>query len=228
MPVFNGERYLHESISTIISQTYHPVEAIIVDDGSTDGSSDIIKSFPQVQYIYQDNGGQASARNRGIRAAKGQYLAFLDADDLWVPEKLTLQMAAFIAEPDLEIVTGHVTQFVSPELRRGNQVSTGMSSKPLVGYSSTAILIKRGLLKKVGLFHERCQVMETISWFAKVMESKHKTKILPDVLVKRRIHENNHSIRHRQGKNKAIIKLLKDSLDRRRAENSCLYPLSES
>ena len=95
IPVYNGEKYLRESIDSIFSQTYTPIEVIVVDDGSTDQSKAIARSFPQIRYLFQNNSGHASARNRGIRAANADYISFLDSDDLWLPEKLLLQISDF-------------------------------------------------------------------------------------------------------------------------------------
>ncbi len=217
IPVYNGEKYLRESIESIYSQTYSSLEVIVVDDGSTDQSRLIANSYPGTRYIFQNNAGHASARNRGIRTARGHYLSFLDADDLWLPEKLVLQMAAFNTVPDLEIVTGHVKQFVSPEIDADIESIPPISDRLFPGYSPIAILVRRNVFEKVGLFHEGLHVGEAISWFARAMEFSLKTKVLPDLVAMRRIHGSNHSTRFKREKNRAIIQILKSSLDRRRA-----------
>ena len=117
IPVYNREKYLAEAIESVLAQTYRPIEVIVVDDGSTDGSADIAKRFGSpVRYYFQPNSGAGAARNRGIAVARGSFLAFLDSDDLWVEDKLTHQMAAFERHSDVDIVSGHVRQFYSPEL----------------------------------------------------------------------------------------------------------------
>src|SRR5436305_1029668 len=84
IPVYNGERYLGEAIESVLAQSYHWLEIILVDDGSTDGSATVAKQFsPAVQVVRQPNLGAGAARNRGIALAQGEFLAFLDADDLW-------------------------------------------------------------------------------------------------------------------------------------------------
>ena len=215
IPVYNCEKYVAEAIESILAQTYPALEVIVVDDGSTDGTGEIVKSFPQVKYLFQDNAGTAAARNRGIRAAKGEYIAFLDADDLWLPEKLAQQISAYNVDPDLELVTGLVKQFFSPEMDANRKSKINLLTGPIPGYATIAILVKRDLFDKVGLFHEG-DIVETISWFAKVMEYQLKIKVLPDLVVMRRIHGDNHGILHKQDKNKAIARILKLSLDRRR------------
>src|SRR5437763_1684360 len=117
IPVCNCERYLAEAIESVVGQHYRPIEIILVDDGSTDRSAEVAKQFStSIRYHYQAHGGAGAARNAGVDLAIGEFLAFLDADDLWVKNKLTLQMAAFDADDSLDIVFGHVQQFISPEL----------------------------------------------------------------------------------------------------------------
>ncbi len=106
-PVYNGEKYVGETIKSVIAQTYTNWEMIIVNDGSRDNSESIIMSFakdePRIHYIKQNNGGSASARNNGIRHSKGQYIALLDADDLWEPEFLYSQIQ-FMNENNAQLV----------------------------------------------------------------------------------------------------------------------------
>src|SRR4029079_2498347 len=99
VPVYNGERYLREALESVFAQTYRAIEVIVVDDGSPDDSGTIGQSFPEVRYIHQTNQGVAAARNNGIEAARGEFFAFLDQDDLWVPEKLNVQVEYFLGHP---------------------------------------------------------------------------------------------------------------------------------
>src|SRR6267378_3262722 len=88
IPVFNGARYLREAVESILGQTYRPIEIIIVDDGSTDNTADVVKNYgDQVRYVCQPNGGPSAARNQGVSVAQGAFVAFLDQDDVWHPEK---------------------------------------------------------------------------------------------------------------------------------------------
>jgi glycosyltransferase involved in cell wall biosynthesis len=217
IPVYNCETYLAQTINSVLSQTHRADELIVVDDGSTDRSREIVLNYPEIKYIYQENSGAAEARNRGIKESHGNYLAFLDSDDLWMPEKLFLQIKVFSNDPSLDIVTGHVEQFVSPDMDPQIASRYAYPDRPLIGYSPSAIKIKRSALAKTGLFHEDFQGGEAISWFANVFERDVNIFILPDIISRRRIHGNNLSIRKSQGKEKTITQILKLSLDRRRA-----------
>jgi len=93
IPAYNAERWIGETLVSVLTQTLPPMEIIVVDDGSTDGTSSLVQRYgSQVRYLYQENQGAGAARNAGMRAASGQYIAFVDADDLWKPEKLALQV----------------------------------------------------------------------------------------------------------------------------------------
>lgn len=106
-PLYNGEKYIGETIKSVIAQTYPNWEMIIVNDGSKDNSEAIVKSFadkePRIKYLRQSNAGSAAARNNGIRHCNGQYIALLDADDLWSPDFLQSQIN-FMKEKDAIVV----------------------------------------------------------------------------------------------------------------------------
>lgn len=117
IPVFNGERYLAEAVESILAQTYPPCEVIIADDGSTDGTAEIATGYSaRVRHVRQENLGAAAARNLGLHAAVGEFVAFLDADDLWHVEKLARQVARFRQRPELDFCISHLQNFWIPEL----------------------------------------------------------------------------------------------------------------
>ena len=93
VPVYNGEKFLGDALASIFAQDYRPIEVIVIDDGSTDRTRAIAQSYPEVQYSYQDKQGSAVARNTGIENSRGELIAFLDADDLWIYNKLFIQAA---------------------------------------------------------------------------------------------------------------------------------------
>ena len=92
IPVYNREKFLAEAIDSVLAQTYRPIEIIVIDDGSTDKSGEIARSYAETKYIYQDNQGVSVARNIGVDAAQGEFLAFLDSDDMWLHNKLETQI----------------------------------------------------------------------------------------------------------------------------------------
>jgi hypothetical protein len=138
----------------------------------------------------------------------------LDADDLWMPDKLTLQMDALLRDSALDIVTGQVQQ------RNERHPSGPVDPKKIQpGYSPIAMLVRRRVFDRLGPFHDEWQIGEFISWFAQAKEAGFKMEILPDLVAVRRIHSENRSLKMKDQKNKATLRILKASLDRRRASN---------
>jgi glycosyltransferase involved in cell wall biosynthesis len=109
IPCFNSEKWILSTIGSVYNQTYKNLEIIVVDDGSTDNTKDIIEAnFKEVRYFFQKNSGPSSARNKGIENAKGKYLAFLDSDDLWEPKKLEKQIEIIQKSDNYEVCTTNV------------------------------------------------------------------------------------------------------------------------
>ena len=106
IPAYNTERYLRRAIESVLAQSYRPFECIVVDDGSTDRTGEIARSFGErVRYHLQQNAGASAARNTGIQLARGEYIAFLDADDYWLDTKLEHQMRVLAAHPGLRLIS---------------------------------------------------------------------------------------------------------------------------
>ena len=115
IPAYNRDRYLAEAIESVLAQTYPAIELIVVDDGSSDRTAEVAQRYA-LTYHFQPNGGISAARNAGIALATGEFLAFLDSDDIWMLDKLSKQMIPFGTDLDLEAVFGYAEQFYSPEL----------------------------------------------------------------------------------------------------------------
>src|SRR5262249_53533770 len=117
MPAFNAERYIAEALETVFAQAHRPLEIIVADDGSTDGTAQVAQRFcARGRYGRQANAGPPLARNHGLRLATGEFISFLDADDRWAPEKLALQLGQFAARPTLGVSVGHVDHFGEPAM----------------------------------------------------------------------------------------------------------------
>ncbi len=167
IPTFNRVTRLPAALQSVLSQ-HHPVhEIIVIDDGSTDNTGACIRQrFPQVDYVYQSRRGVSSARNHGIRLASGDWVAFLDSDDRWLPHKLTTQVRALSAAPELAIC--HADEIwirngrrVNP--KRKHAKSGGWIFKaclPLCVISPSAVLINRLIFDEVGLFDENLPACE--------------------------------------------------------------------
>jgi glycosyltransferase involved in cell wall biosynthesis len=106
IPAYNHGHFLGEAIQSVLDQTFPEFELIVVDDGSTDNTKEVVESFkdPRIRYIYQENRGLPAARNTGIKASGGEYIAFLDSDDVWLPRNLELKVQVLDARPDVALV----------------------------------------------------------------------------------------------------------------------------
>ena len=219
VPVFNGERYLKEALDSIRAQTYWPLEIIVADDGSTDGTAAVVAGYgEQVRYLSQPKAGPAAARNLGRGAARGEFVAFLDADDLWHPEKLARQMARFQARPELDLCVTYVQNFWTPEL---NEEARRYKHHPrlaqaLPGYITPALLARRALFDSVGQFNTALQHAEDTEWFLRAAEQGAVMELLPDILVYRRLHQTNMSRLGASAGQELLLRVVKASLDRRR------------
>lgn len=217
IPVYNAEKYLAEAINSILQQTYQPLEIIVVDDESTDKSGEVAQSFGDViRYEFQKNNGAAKARNTGINLAKGDYLTFLDADDLWTENKLKLQVQAFNNHPELDMVFGYVKQFISPELSDDIKNKIYCPSELMKGYHIGTMMVKKDAFLRIGKFDENWQITDFIDWYLKATEKGLQSYMCPEILLKRRLHNTNIGIRKRDSRNE-YVRTLKASLDRRRA-----------
>lgn len=220
IPVYNCDRYLSEAIKSVLNQTYKPLEIIIVDDGSTDKSAEIAKSFGDViRYEFQSNSGLGATRNKGVELAKGDYLTFLDADDLWTENKLQLQIEAFNHNATLDMVFGNVQQFISPELLEELKAKIDLSLEFFKGYLAGTMMIKKESFNRVGYFSNNWELGEFIDWYLKAQEKKLQTLILPEILLKRRIHDTNMGIK-KKDKLQDYVKIIKVSLDRKELKMS--------
>ena len=217
IPVFNGEKYLREAIESILAQTYQATEIIIVDDGSTDSSPVIARSFaPRIRYFHQNNSGISAALNRGIELSRGSFLAFLDADDLWKEDKLMRQMAVFDNNPDVDFVFGQVKQFFSSELDEDQRKKVRIPAEIMPGIFKGCMLVRRSSFFRVGTFETSWKIGDFIDWYLRAMEKSLKSIVLNEGLMLRRIHADNTGIRERKSRSE-FVRILKASLDRRRS-----------
>ena len=218
VPVFNGERYLGEALESILKQSYQSLQIIVVDDGSTDGTAAVIDHYEeQVRFLRQPNAGTAVARNSGLNAAEGEFVAFLDADDLWHPEKLERQMARFQARPELDYCVAHAQNFWVPELiEEERRFRDHRISKPLPGYATGTLLARHALFGTVGLFNPNIKHADDTEWFLRVSEHGAAMELLPDVLLYRRLHQTNLSRLRASNSRDQYLQILKTALDRRR------------
>jgi glycosyltransferase involved in cell wall biosynthesis len=216
IPVYNGEKYLAEAIESALAQTYAPLEVIVIDDGSTDASAQIAKQYSPVRYAAQTNCGISASRNRGVQLAQGEFFAFLDADDIWLPNKLALQTRALAANANLGMVFGYAQEFISPELATEVANRIQCEPEPRPGVLPSATLVRREAYAQIGDFEARWKAGEFANWILRANEVEVMYRVIPELVVRRRLHTANNGIRNREEFND-YARMIKASLDRRRA-----------
>jgi glycosyltransferase involved in cell wall biosynthesis len=219
IPVHDGGDHLREAIESAFAQTLPPAAVIVVDDGSTDETPGVASGFAdRVRYLRQDHAGAAQARNRGVELVETEYLAFLDADDVWEPHKLERQVAELCAFERPAMVFGLVVQFASPELTPEEAASLRFEQAPMPAISASALLMRTAVFRAVGAFDPALRTGEFIEWYGRAGEYGIATRIVAEILLGRRLHRNNHG-RVRSHLRGGYARALKAVLDRRRAQS---------
>lgn len=215
IPVYNGERFLREAVQSVLDQQYEPVEIVIVDDGSTDGTEAVARSLPEtVRYLRQTNQGPAAARNRGIEHAQGSLIAFADADDLWPANKLALQLPYLLRDPKIEIVLGRIQQVRWSESGAGQTLAEEFA-EPAFSVNLGSAIVRRSVFERVGLFAETMRYSEDVDWFMRAREAGSEIVTLDAITLLYRQHDENMT-RGKSTSELNVLKALKRSLDRRR------------
>ena len=215
MPTISVGSVLNEAA---LNQASCRSEIIVVDDASSDATAAVAASFADrdVRYLRRPvQGGAGAARNSGIVAATGEYLAFLDADDRWPAGRLGLLVAALQGAPAPRIAFGHLRQFLSPEMSAENRRRLRCPTDPMPGYCAGAMLLSREDFERIGSFEEDYRVGEFIGWYARARDLGFAPVMIGEVVLERRIHGSNQTISHRASYGD-YIHVVKRALDRRR------------
>lgn len=199
IPTFNRAALIGETIDSVLAQTFQDFEIIVVDDGSTDNTATVIANYgSSVKYLYQENAGQAAARNAGIRAAQGQYVALLDSDDLWLPLKLERQVSCLLSSGGCSWVYCDADRFVGHgegavgRRHRSSRAGGGWIAQQLLLESSIASptpVVHRSVFAQVGLFEESKLLRNREDWDMWLrIAAQYPVAYVPIVLARYRIH----------------------------------------
>jgi glycosyltransferase involved in cell wall biosynthesis len=202
----------------VFAQTHRAVEVIVVDDGSDDDTRAVAETYgDRIRLTSQKRSGAGTARNTAAGLASGPYLAFLDADDRFLPEKLERQLAALHADPGLDMVFGHVREFVSPELTAEARAAIRPPAPPSPWTAPNLMLIKRESFDRVGPFATDLRVAETVDWYARATEAGLTGLTLPEIVLERRLHSSNSGVRERDV-GSDYLQVVRASIARRRQQ----------
>lgn len=216
IPTYNAAKFIRDAIQCVLDQDYPSVEIIVIDDGSTDNTEEIIQSIDaDIRYYKQDNNGAASARNRGIKDASSHLIAFLDVDDLWPENNLRVLVDELMDDPELQVVHGHAQlMMMDDETGKFEYVGNPEESFP---YYIGAGLYRRSVFQDVGLFDEELAFAEDTDWFERAKHLGMPVKRIDQVTLFVRRHDNNMT----SGKadhELHPLRMVKKTLDRLRKE----------
>jgi glycosyltransferase involved in cell wall biosynthesis len=217
VPVRDGEAYLAEALESVLSQDVAPQEVVVVDDGSRDRSAEVARAAgPRVRVVSQGPLGAGAARNRGVEATRAPWIAFLDADDRWVPGKLRLQRDALAAAPGAVASIGRIRQFHSPDLGRSDRPDPEV----VAGTSPITLVVRRDAFLATGGFPTDLRASEAPAWWVRFEATRPAIVRLDAVLAERRIHARNTGVLRAADARAEYLRLAKAMLDRRRGNGA--------
>jgi len=185
IPVYNGARYVAAAVESVLGQEPAPHQVVAVDDGSTDGSAELLLSWPgRVEVVSQENRGHAAARNAGLEVVTGAVVGFCDADDLWTPGSLRTRLEALV--PGVDLVFGAVDEFV--------EAGTSGCRAPLAGAPGNVagtMLLRRQAFDRVGTFDPSLRAAEFLDWLGRARHAGLVERMVPTVVLRRRLHGDN-------------------------------------
>lgn len=191
VPVRNGMPFLLEALASIQAQPAGPLEILVVDGGSTDGSRAAAAAHPAVRLIDQEGRGLAAARNQGLAQARGEVIAFLDADDRWAAGWLRAALDCLHADPACAAVLGQMVRFLQPGVELPPGYGSAWLDRPAPGYTPGALLARRAVFDQVGQFDDTLTVGCDSDWFARALDAGIAINHLPVVMLYKRIHAGN-------------------------------------
>jgi glycosyltransferase involved in cell wall biosynthesis len=221
IPAYNCAKFLAETLDSVFAQTYRPIEVIVVDDGSTDHTVEIVRAYPDVRYFYQENQGVSVARNVAIAAAQGEFIAFLDGDDIWKPDKLNIQITYMLDNPNVGITGTKALNF----LESGTEVPAWFKperdlGEPTVIIPSTVVVCK-SVFTQIGDFSSTYRASEDTEWLCRAKDAQISIVTIPEILTLRRFHGSNLSWEMNSTLKCRTFKILKESIARQKiSENS--------
>lgn len=215
MAVYNGAAFLRGALECVRRQTYPRLELIVVDDGSTDESGDIAKSFSPAHYVHQPNRGIAASRNRGVALASGELLAFLDQDDIWAEDKIARQFDYLKDHPDVAIVLAKERLVFAEGYHSSYWANHRLMAEDHVSVVPGAWLVRKRLFDEVGPFDGSFKIADDFDWLNRVLDAGAQYGVVEETLLFKRLHDTNASSRIDVARAE-ILALMRASIHRRR------------
>jgi|SRR5579871_1279912 len=215
IPTFNRAHFLPQTLESVFAQSYRPIEVIVVDNGSTDGTWDLLlRDWPQVVRMHQPQRGVSVARNTGIARSSGNFLAFLDSDNLWPEGGLKAAIALFEAQREVGYVLGRRIYFLEPGHRVPVWAKPEWIGVPTADEGAGVLIVRREAWVRVGGFNTELIAGEDTDWLMRAREVGIRMAQLPEVLVHARLHGDNLSTQAFPGRKSTMLRLLRDHIHR--------------
>jgi GT2 family glycosyltransferase len=212
VPVFNGERFVAETLRSVLAQSYPVSDVVVLDDGSDDLSAEVARRCGSpVRVVRRPHAGIGAARSEAMRLVRGEVIMPLDSDDLLTGDSVECRVRALAAQPELELVFGHVQHF--SECVAGVPVAL---DQPQAAHVPGGMLIRRESYERVGGFATGLRVGEALDWMLRAREVGLRELTVAEQVLWRRVHGTNNSVTQREALTE-FPRALKASLDRRRA-----------
>ncbi len=212
--VYNGEEYLRDALESAFAQDFDPYEVVLVDDGSTDGTAEIARSFP-VNYVHQKNQGPSAARNTGMGIARGAYIAFLDGDDTVPPTKLRVQHQYLLEHPETGCVLG-CNEWIFPNGEAPEWMTRDPIHDQLGGIQPGTAMVRRHVLDEIDAFDPSYRYWEFQNLFVRMRERGVHIHVLPDIVLHKRLHGENATLFPPESH--PLLRTMREKLERERQE----------
>jgi glycosyltransferase involved in cell wall biosynthesis len=220
MPIHNGERFLAGAIENIKRQNYRPLEIIVIDDGSTDGTPTIARQFKEdIRYISQEKRGSFAARNVGVKMAKGDIIAFLDVDDLWAEYTLSKQVQHLNAYSSVDIVQGLIQEMTLEKVSQHGDWVFKKSSDPYQFINVGSAVYRKEVFKTVGLFDENLKQSADTDWYYRAWRKNVTKHVIKEVALLYRKHDSNVTLGYRGSVYFGLLRLSKKYIDSEKQKN---------
>jgi glycosyltransferase involved in cell wall biosynthesis len=219
VPAYNAANFIRDAIRSIEEQDYPTLEIIVVDDGSTDATREVVAGHNgAIRYVRQENQGAAGARNHGLSLARGSLITFLDADDVWTPSALKLLTEHLHDSPQTDVVLGRVqyTRLLTDSTGEHRMEAFG---DPCISFSFDAGVFRRQIFERIGTFDASLRSSEDVDWFMRAREARVMIDVLEDVVLFYRRHGRNLT-QDRDTSHRDLAHALKQSLNRRRRSSA--------
>jgi glycosyltransferase involved in cell wall biosynthesis len=209
VPAFNAEPFLDAALDALVAQDHPELEVIVVDDGSTDGTADVVRRRDDVALVQQPNAGPSAARNTGNEHSRGEFVTFCDADDLFRPFKVSAQVGYLQQHPDVGCVLVQHETFFADGVPRPDWLTDETGVQP------QSAMVRRSVIEEVGGFDPDYRLTEGLEWLSRMRDAGVRIEVLEQVCVDRRIHGDNLSYQ-RAGLQHHMLQSLRARIQRRR------------